>query len=403
MDNSKSKAIEQLKEILDSYEETEKKAEYALRYAQGIIETIREPFLVLTEDLKVSSVSKSFYAFFRVTPDETIGRLVYELGARHFDIPELRTLLERVLPNQEKFDDFEIEFEFPTIGKKTLLLNARQIAGYPKLVLLAIEDTTIRKQIHAHERDEVVKSQYRYKELERLTHIIAHDIRSPLVNIEGFSSELLRSSKELHAIERGEATAETRKAVTSIISEHIPEAVQYIQDSVHKIDQLLLGLKTYLQAGTVVPKIETVDMNELLQAVIGNFKIVIDKAETVIHIDSLPNCLGDKMQINQVFSNLLDNAIKYRDPARKGYVQIRGKAKGDRSIYVVEDNGIGIPIEQQGDIFTMFFRVSRDKVQGQGIGLAACKQILERQNGRIWLESEPGKASRFFVSLPRAD
>ena len=403
MDSKKATAIEQLKYILDSYEETEKKAEYAVRYAQSIIETIREPFLVLTEDLKVSSVSKSFYTFFGVRPEETIGRLVYELGDRHFDIPELRTLLERVLPNQEQFIDFEIAFEFPTIGQKTLLLNARQIAGYPKLVLLAIEDTTIRKLVQAHEHDEVVQSQKRYKELERLTNIIAHDIRAPLVNIEGFSSELLRSSKELNAIERGEATPETRKAVTSIISEHIPEAVRYIGESVHKIDQLLLGLKTYLNAGTSIPKIETVDMNELLQAVVGNFKIVIDKAEATINIDKLPNCLGDKMQINQVFSNLIDNAIKYGDAARKGYVQISGKAEGDKSIYVVEDNGIGIPIEQQGDVFTMFFRVSSDKVRGQGIGLAACKQMIERQNGKIWLESEAGEGSKFFVSLPRAD
>ena len=229
--------------------------------------------------------------------------------------------------------------------------------------------------------------------MERLTYIIAHDIRSPLVNIEGFTSEFLRASEDLHEIESGETSQDTRKA----------QGVQYIRESVHKIDQLLYGLNTYLHAGTAVPKIETVDMNELLQAVISNFKVLIDKAEITITIEKLPYCFGDKTQLNQVFSNILDNAIKYLDPTRKGYVHISGKTEDDRLIYIVEDNGIGIPTEIQRDVFTMFFRVDRDQGQGQGMGLAACMQILEHQNGRIWLESEPGKGSKFYVSLPRAD
>ena len=117
----------------------------ALEYAENIVETVREPLVVLDADLTVMSVNRSFCQTFEVTPGETEGRLIYELGDFQWDIPALRNLLEEVLPQNNSFDGLEVQHDFPTIGQRQMLLNARRIAdsdGEPNLILLAIEDVT---------------------------------------------------------------------------------------------------------------------------------------------------------------------------------------------------------------------------------------------------------------------
>lgn len=116
---------------------------------EGIVETIREPLLVLDRDLRVVTASRSFYEFFKVKPEETVGQFIYDLGDKQWDISKLRELLETILPQQTAFDNYEVEHDFVTIGRRTLLLNARQIereVGKEKIILLAIEDITERKK-----------------------------------------------------------------------------------------------------------------------------------------------------------------------------------------------------------------------------------------------------------------
>jgi diguanylate cyclase (GGDEF)-like protein/PAS domain S-box-containing protein len=116
---------------------------------KGIVETIREPLLVLDRDLRVVTVSRSFYEFFKVKPEETVGQFIYDLGDKQWDISKLRELLETILPQQTAFDNYEVEHDFVTIGRRTLLLNARQIeqeVGKERIILLAIEDITERKK-----------------------------------------------------------------------------------------------------------------------------------------------------------------------------------------------------------------------------------------------------------------
>ena len=116
---------------------------------EGIVETIREPLLVLDRDLRIVTASRSFYEFFKVKPEETVGQFIYDLGDKQWDISKLRELLETILPLQTAFDNYEVEHDFVTIGRRTLLLNARQIereVGKERTILLAIEDITERKK-----------------------------------------------------------------------------------------------------------------------------------------------------------------------------------------------------------------------------------------------------------------
>ncbi|MCG6878037.1 MAG: PAS domain S-box protein, partial [Deltaproteobacteria bacterium] len=126
----------------------EKSMTQSREYAENIINTVREPLIVLDQDLRVVTVSRSFYGVFKVKPEETVGQLIYDLGNKQWDIPKLRELLETILPEKTSFDDYEVEHDFATIGRRTMLLNARQIErgmGKERIILLAIEDITERK------------------------------------------------------------------------------------------------------------------------------------------------------------------------------------------------------------------------------------------------------------------
>jgi PAS domain S-box-containing protein len=136
----------------------------ALEYAESIINTVREPMLALDSDLRVVKVSSSFYGFFKVKPEETLGQLIYDLGNKQWDIPKLRELLETILPEKATFDNYEVEHDFLNIGIRILLLNARQIKraqGKERIILLAIEDITERRRLE----NQLKESEARYRRI----------------------------------------------------------------------------------------------------------------------------------------------------------------------------------------------------------------------------------------------
>ena len=139
----------QLHSEIEWHKQLEQEIEDALEYANGIINTVRDPLIILDADLQVISASPSFYQIFKVKLEDTEKHHIYDLGNRQWDIPKLRELLEDILPHVTTFDNFEVEHNFPDIGKRTMLLNARKIyrkADRKQLILLAIEDITAHKE-----------------------------------------------------------------------------------------------------------------------------------------------------------------------------------------------------------------------------------------------------------------
>ncbi|HAZ10141.1 MAG TPA: PAS domain-containing sensor histidine kinase, partial [Candidatus Omnitrophica bacterium] len=162
----------------------------ARNYAESIINTVREPLIALDQDLRVVYVSRSFYEFFKVKPEETVGQLIYDLGNKQWNIPKLRELLETILPQKTTFDNYEVEHNFAVIGRRIMLLNARQIErvlGKERIILLAIEDITERKEIEAGlektRKDlEVIKKSA--DEVSEFSESVINTVREPLISLD---------------------------------------------------------------------------------------------------------------------------------------------------------------------------------------------------------------------------
>lgn len=239
------------------------------------------------------------------------------------------------------------------------------------------------------------------KELEAIVYAASHDLRSPLVNIQGFSRRLAHVCEQMQTA--ADAAPDGRvdaAAVREAFADAIPQALRFIQAGVVKMDSLLSGLLRYSRLGRVMLNLQPLDMNALLAGVVQALRFQTEQAGASVKLEPLPGCVGDPTQVGQVFSNLIDNALKYRDPARPLRISISGRVENGRGIYSVTDNGIGIDVEHQTAVFQIFHRLDPEAAPGEGLGLTIAQRSLDRQHGRIWVESRAGMGSTFFVALP---
>jgi len=266
----------------------------------------------------------------------------------------------------------------------------------------------IRTDITARKADEEALQQMaaelaeKNRELEAIVYTVSHDLRSPLVNIQGFGRQLQRACDAI-VVATHSAGANGGVPVERLrqpVESAIPQALRFINAGITRIESLISGLLRYSRLGRVTLNVCPIDMNAMLGEVMAAMKFQLDEAGAEVCVESLPLCLGDAAQANQVFANLLDNAVKYRSADRRLVIGIRGEVRDGRAVYAVSDNGIGIAPEHQAKVFEIFHRLNPEATPGEGLGLAIAQRVLERQKGRISLESVPGQGSTFIVSLP---
>jgi PAS domain S-box-containing protein len=242
------------------------------------------------------------------------------------------------------------------------------------------------------------------KELQSFVYITTHDFRSPLVNIQGFGNELSDACNRIRSeVEVLDISEESKKGLFRTIDVEIKEAIEFIIGSTNKMDNLLNGLYTVAQVGKVLPQLKKIDMNKMLHSIVEGMEYQIREKGILIQIGVIHPCIGDELQINQVFTNLIDNAIKYLDPDKKGVIELTCEKKENTVTYSVIDNGIGISEDEQDKIFVIFHRLDPESdVQGDGLGLTIVKKILDLNSGEVSLCSDTGQGSQFNISLPSA-
>lgn len=241
------------------------------------------------------------------------------------------------------------------------------------------------------------------KELENYLYAASHDLRSPLVNIQGFSQRLQTQADSIKTIVAGcrlepEITAEIDK----IANEGIPKTLKFIFSNVAKMDTLLSGLLLISRTGRIKMTICKVDMDQMFKTIIASFNFQIMEISAKVIVGDLPYCYGDENQLNQLFSNIIGNALKYRDKGRQLIIEISGRTQYNKVIYSIKDTGIGIAPRHLEKIWDVFYKVNAAMPEaGEGIGLSLAKKIADKHSGKTRVESEEGKGSIFHVELQK--
>ncbi|MET0709779.1 MAG: CHASE3 domain-containing protein [Tardiphaga sp.] len=251
------------------------------------------------------------------------------------------------------------------------------------------------------------------EEIQRFAYIVSHDLRSPLVNIMGFTSELeelrgdifrriatLGSDAPLVPDVNGELPEPALPEQDKQLSADFTEALGFIKSSIGKMDRLISAILNLTREGRREFKPVKIDTRDLIENIASTVAHQAAETETTIRVDPLPDIVSDRLAMEQIFSNLIDNAIKYLKPGVPGDIHVKGRSKMGFVIYEVIDNGRGIDPKDHQRIFDLFRRAGTQDRPGQGIGLAHVRALVRRLGGTMSVASELGAGSTFTVTLP---
>ena len=366
----------------------------ALEYANGIVETVRNPLLILDPGLRVERANQSFYDYFRVTPEETVRRLVYELGEGQWDIPALRHALDE-LPKAARLEDVELEHEFPRVGRRTLMVNARKLhrESGQESILLAFEDRTAARET-ARKRETLLgleqQARQRAEEAERIKDeflaTVSHELRGPLNAIVGW----------VYALRASGIDDATRELGLATIDRSVKAQTRLIED--------LLDYSSVV-AGTLRLEPQLIDLMPVVGAAVEAIRSAAEAKEIRLDLvsdEKVAMVHGDPDRLQQILWNLLSNGVKFTP--RGGRVEVRIGRVGASLHIRVSDTGQGISPDFLPHVFERFRQqdgTSRRAQPGLGLGLAIAKELVEIHGGTIQADSPgEGQGATITVTLP---
>lgn len=251
------------------------------------------------------------------------------------------------------------------------------------------------------------------QENEMFVYSVSHDLRSPLVSLQGFSKELGLTCDDLQKqLAVAGVSTEARHQAQALIDGGMRQSIRFIQSAVLRLSNIIDALLRLSRAGRVEYQHQEVDVQSVVMRVVEATRLAQFDGAVEIHVGDLPACFGDLSAIEQVFANLIGNAIKYRDPNRHCEIEVGGSAvikeddAGERVSevrYFVKDTGLGIPAASREKIFLAFKRAHPAIAEGDGMGLAIVRRVVERLGGRVCVESEVGRGSTFHIVLPASN
>jgi two-component system CheB/CheR fusion protein len=386
-------------------------------YAESIVTTIREPLLILNKALQVRSANRSFYQKFQTTEEATEGKFLFELGNRQWDIPGLRKLLEKILPEKTSIVDFEVIHSFPSLGERVMCLNASRVFrdnSEEQLILLAIEDVTEKRltastlKLFSDEMEKQVGERTislnesnidllrSNKNLEQFAYIASHDLQEPLRKIRVFSTMLEEKYNR-------DLPGEAKTLITKIVGS--AERMSTLIKDVLNFSRILYGDHPFVKT----------DLNVILGLILHDFDLMIAEKKAVIHHEQLPVIEAIPLQISQLFYNLVSNSLKFSKEGTAPAITITSRLLAPEELdnhknlnkllpyceISFRDNGIGFEQQYADQIFLIFNRLNRrEQFAGTGIGLALCKTIAINHHGEMYGVSNVDEGALFQVILP---
>ncbi|MEO6489602.1 MAG: chemotaxis protein CheB [Ferruginibacter sp.] len=379
-------------------------------YTEAIIATLREPLVVLDKSLRIKSINTAFSKKFNITEAESEGNFFYEIQNCLFDNSALRGQLEKVVFRRIELNDFEFQINLQPVGEITLLLNARFVItekNNNQLILLAFEDITERKvaQLLEEAFSESLETKIREKtasleqtnlQLEQFAHTASHELQEPLRKIVTFSTLL---QQEKNQKKPGE----------------IKKYLDKIEVASVRMIKLVNDMLNYASVTHHKMLFEKTDLNIIFKNILSDFELLIGEKKAKIICKQLPSIEAVPFQMNQLFYDLINNALKFSKPGVSPIIHIsckrlvKAKIKSYKNLHeklvyyeiIFKDNGIGFNQKYAKQIFTMFQRLDASgNYPGTGIGLALCKKIVDNYGGVIYAEAIENMGASFHIILP---
>jgi PAS domain S-box-containing protein len=400
--------------VMGAYEDitTRKKAEAALWESSQMLKLVLDnmPAFVFWKDRNsvYLGCNNRFAANAGLSsPEKIVGLTDLDLPWRDTEAASYRADDKLVMDSGSPKFNYE-ETQHTATGRVTWVTTSKVPLKDPDGKVIGIlgtfEDITDRKTAEVQRESLLRELAEKNNELKSIVYISSHDLRSPIINILGFSAQVIDNARDTRTLLADQPLADdVRRKLDAILNQEMPQAIGFIKNSAEKMSALVGALLKLSRIGALTMTIVQVNANDLVRRLINAMQYQLRKTGASVTVDPLPSCMADEIQLSQVFSNLIDNALKYIHPQRKPQIRISGRRDGKEVIYSVSDNGIGISPAYHSKVFELFHRLNPDETaSGEGVGLTIVSNIITRHHGRVWLESTPGEGSIFYFSLPAA-
>ncbi len=384
--NEDLRVIEQeLRITNDELIRTEQALRETTKYLENLIKYANAPIVVLNPKLNITRSNHAFEILTGRSESDLVGKTI-EMIFPKIKREEIMMSIIRHREIGERWETVELPILRPNGETRIVVWNSAIIYGDDDKTVRSIiaqgQDITERKRAEVSLQKNIENLKRSNEDLERFAYVASHDLQEPLRNIVSFSQLLERRYKER-------------------LSPDADEFIGFIVDGTKQMQALVQDLLEYSRINTQATMFRTMDSAKVLDRVIQNLYSSIQESHTIIKSSSLPMVYADPEQVSLIFQNLISNSIKFHSN-EPPLIHISAENNGEMWKFAVQDNGIGIDSAFYDRIFVIFQRLhTRDKYTGTGVGLAIVKRIVERHGGRIWVESEVGKGSTFFFTLPK--
>jgi PAS domain S-box-containing protein len=388
---------------------TERKlAEEALRQSEekyrNILENMLEGYTELDLKGNFTLVNDKVVRDLGYTKEELVGTnsQQYRNGKNEEEIYQAYNELYKT---GEPIRALEVEYISKEGTKMIYELSAsliRNAEGKPIGFRGVSRDVTERKKAEEQLKRYAAELERSNEEVKNFAYIVSHDLRVPLVNLKGYTSELRTALGVIGAnfdAALPHLIDEKRSEVAMALHEDVPEALEFITNSVSRMDSFINAILILSRLGRQNLKPEPIDMNAVVQKTMEIMSHQIKERGIEVIVGSLPQVVADRTSMEQIIGNILSNAVKYTDPERPCRIEVAAEAHDGETIFTIRDTGRGITQEDMHKVFAPFRRAGKQDTQGEGMGLAYVQTLVRRHGGRIWCESEPGKGTTFTFTI----